>query len=83
MECQIKHSTSNQTSFSRQLCLFYFNRKTHQTSHMAAKPEAKHQHLDKSLKIKYKALKELENGTTHRYVASLFGAPKNTLPIWK
>ena len=50
---------------------------------MAAKPEAKHQHLDKSLKIKYKALKELENGTTHRYVASLFGAPKNTLPIWK
>ena len=50
---------------------------------MATKPEAKHQHLDKSLKMKYKALIELENGTTHRDVASLFGAPKNTLPNWK
>ena len=47
---------------------------------MATEPEAKHQHLDKSLKMKYKALKELENGTTHRDVASLFGAPKNTHP---
>ena len=50
---------------------------------MATEPKAKHQHLDKSLKMKYKALKELENGTTHRDVASLFGAPKNTHPNWK
>ena len=50
---------------------------------MAAKPEAKHQRLDKSLKVKYKYLKALENGTTNRDVASFFGAPKNTLPNWK
>ena len=33
----------------------------------------------KSYKIKYKALKELEKGTAHKDVASLFGVPKNTL----
>ena len=50
---------------------------------MAAKPEAKHQHLHKSVKIKYKSFKELENDTTHKDVASIFGAPKNILPNWK
>ena len=34
---------------------------------------------NKSYKIKYKALKELEKVTPHKDVASFFGAPKNTL----
>ena len=38
---------------------------------------------NKSYKIKYKALKELEKGTPHKDVASLFGVPKNTLSTWK
>ena len=38
---------------------------------------------NKSYKIKYKALKELEKGTPHKDVAYLFGVPKNTLSIWK
>ena len=33
----------------------------------------------KSYKIKYKALKELEKGTAHKDVASLFGVPKKYL----
>ena len=43
----------------------------------------KHQHSDKSLKVKFKALKELENGTPYKDVASLFGAPEKTLSTWK
>lgn len=50
---------------------------------MTTKPAAKHQLTDKSLKIKYKALKEVENSTPHKVAASLFGAPKNTLSAWK
>ena len=38
---------------------------------------------NKSYKIKYKALKELEKGTPHKDDASLFGVPKNTLSAWK
>ena len=34
---------------------------------------------NKPYKIKYKALKELEKGTPHKDVASLFGVPKNVL----
>ena len=30
-----------------------------------------------------KAIKELEKGTPHKGVASLFGVPKNTLSTWK
>ena len=33
---------------------------------------------NKSYKIMYKALKELEKGTPHKDVASLFGVPKIT-----
>ena len=47
---------------------------------MATKPTVKHQRSDKLLKIKYKTLKELENGTVHKDVASLLGVPKSTLP---
>ena len=38
---------------------------------------------NKSYKIKYKTLKELEKGTPHKDVASLFGVPKNTLSTWE
>ena len=38
---------------------------------------------NKLYKIKYKALKKLEKGTTHKIVASLFGMPKETLSAWK
>ena len=37
----------------------------------------------KPYKIKCKALKELEKGTPHKDVDSLFGVPKNTLSAWK
>ena len=38
---------------------------------------------NKSCKIKCKALKNLEERTPHKDVASLFGVPKNTLSTWK
>ena len=38
---------------------------------------------NKSYKIKYKVRKELEKGTPHKDVASLFGVPKNTLSTLK
>ena len=38
---------------------------------------------NKSYKIKYKVLKELEKGTPQKDVASLFGMPKNILSTWK
>ena len=34
---------------------------------------------NKSYKIKYKALKELEKGTPHKDVDSIFGVPKKEL----
>ena len=43
----------------------------------------KRQAENKSYKIKRKALKELEKGTPHKDVASLFGVPKNILSSWK
>ena len=46
---------------------------------MTNKPAAKHQCSHKSLKIKYKALKEFENDTPRKVVASLFGVPEKTL----
>ena len=44
---------------------------------------AKHQHSGKSLKSKFKPLKELEKGTPHKDVASVFGETMNTLSTWK
>ena len=38
---------------------------------------------NKSYKIKYKALNELEKGTPHKDVASLFRVSKNTQSTWK
>ena len=49
---------------------------------MATISAAKHQHSDKSLKVDFIALKELEKGTSHKDVASLFGVPKNVLSTW-
>ena len=43
----------------------------------------KHRAENKSSKIVYKALKELEKGTSHRDVSSLYRMPKNTLSPWK
>ena len=43
----------------------------------------KRQVENKSYKIKYKALRELEKGTSHKDVPSLLGVPKNTLSTWK
>ena len=44
---------------------------------------SKQRRIDKSYKIKYKALKELEKGTPHKDVARMFEVPKNTLSTWK
>ena len=38
---------------------------------------------NKSYKINYKALKELEKGNPRKDVASLLGVPKNALSTWK
>ena len=43
----------------------------------------KQRRIDKSYKIKYKALKELENGIPHKDVAQMFQVPKNTLSLGK
>ena len=43
----------------------------------------KQRRIDKSYKIKYKALKELEKGVPHKDVAQMFQVPKNTLSTWK
>ena len=44
---------------------------------------SKQRRIDKSYKIKYKALKELAKGTPHKDVARMFEVPKNTLSTWK
>ena len=44
---------------------------------------SKQRRIDKSYKIKYKALKELEKGTPHKDVARMFEVPENTLSTWK
>ena len=43
----------------------------------------KQRRIDKSYKIKYKALKELEKGIPHKDIAQMFQVPKNTLSTWK
>ena len=43
---------------------------------------SKQRRIDKSYKIKYKALKELEKGTPHKDVARMFEVPTNTLSRW-
>ena len=43
----------------------------------------KRQRTEKSMKVKYEALKELEKGVPHKDVAARFGVPKNTLSTWK
>ena len=50
---------------------------------MASVAAANRRAEDKSCKIKYKALKELEKGFPHKDVVSLLGVPKNTLSTWK
>ena len=44
---------------------------------------SKQRRIDKSYKIKYKALKEVEKGTPHKDVARTFEVPKDTLSTWK
>ena len=39
--------------------------------------------IDKSYKIKYNALKEIEKITPHKDVVRMIEVPKNTLPTWK
>ena len=38
---------------------------------------------ERNLKLKYKAMLELEKGQTNKDVAQLFGVPANTLSTWK
>ena len=45
---------------------------------MATICAAKHQRSNKSLKVKHKALKQLEKDRPHKDVASIFGEPMNT-----
>ena len=52
----------------------------HQISVIAAISAAKQQNSGKSLKIKFKPLKELEEGTPRKYVALVFD---KTLSTWK
>ena len=52
-------------------------------SDIAAISAAKRQHSGKSLKIKFKSLKELEKGTPHKDVDWLFGETKNISSTWK
>ena len=79
MDCKIKHQTPTKMSSLRQPCLYLFEKNPPQTSGMAIKLVAKHQHSKKL----YYALKELENCTPHKDVASPFGVLKNILYIWK
>ena len=46
---------------------------------MATISAARNRRAEKTYKIKYKALKELEKGTPHKEVAALFIVPRNTL----
>ena len=48
-----------------------------------ASAATKHRAENKSYKIKYKALKELEKGTPRKDFASLFEVSKNTSSTWK
>ena len=44
---------------------------------------SKQRRIDKSYKIKYKVLKELEKGTPYKDIVRIFEVPKNTLSTWK
>ena len=44
---------------------------------------SKQRRIDKTNKIKCKALKELQKNTPHKDVARRFEVPKNTLSTWK
>ena len=50
---------------------------------MASAGSAKRKRKDVSLKTKYEALIELENGKTNKEVAESFGIPQNTVSTWK
>ena len=50
---------------------------------MASVAGTKRKAENKSCKLKYKALKELEKGTTLKDVAAQFGVPISTLSTWK
>ena len=49
-------------SLLRQPCLFSFGKNLHPASDIVSVSAAKHQHLDKSLKTKFKALKKSREG---------------------
>ena len=66
-----------------ELFLFSFGENPHQISDIAAISAANQEDSGKSLKIKFKPFRELEKGTPHKDVASLFGETKNTLSAWK
>ena len=72
VDCQIEFP------YYIKLGFFSFGKNPHQSSDIATISAAKHQHSDKSLKIKFKALKERENDTLRKDVASLFGVLKST-----
>ena len=44
---------------------------------------SKQQRCDKSYKIKYISLKEIEKGTPRKDIPRMFEVPKNTLSTWK
>ena len=50
---------------------------------MASVAGTKRHAENKFCKLKYKALKELEKGTTLRDVVDQFGVPNSTLLTWK
>ena len=79
--CNVKSNIARQMEFP--YCVIFIGKNPHQTSDIAAISTAKHQHSSKSLKIKFKSVKELEKATSHKDVASLFGETKNTLSTWK
>ena len=43
----------------------------------------KRAHIEKSLKEKYEALLELENGAPNKDMSFKYGVPKNTISTWK
>ena len=78
---KVKSNTEHQVESPCRVNLVYSAKK--HIRHQTWRPSLQHQHSDKSLKIKYKSVKELENGTPHKDVASLSGTSKNTLSTWK
>ena len=49
----------------------------------ARKMATKRKHYGVTLKVKYEALKELENGRPNKGVANQFSIPGSTLATWK